>query len=130
LDSPNSKWNDAADAADVSAVQNERSTCNELLSKNTRKSVRVRPHVDMIDGAGALVDPRGPVGGDVIRLEAVGKTQGEIDVRPRIFAISRPDPTTAAAVIRWSARAAAIRRLRRASRSRMLQASYGRRCGG
>jgi hypothetical protein len=44
----------------------------------------------MIDGTGALVDPRGPVGDDVIRLEAVGKTQGEIDVRPRIFAIHRP----------------------------------------
>ncbi len=43
----------------------------------------------MIDGVGALVDARGPLGGDIIRLETVGKTQGEIDVRPRILAIIR-----------------------------------------
>ena len=43
----------------------------------------------MIDGGGALVNTRGPLGGDVIGLEAVGKTQGEIDVRPRVLAIIR-----------------------------------------
>jgi hypothetical protein len=80
----------------------------------------------------STVDPRGPGGGDVIRLEAVGKTQGEIDVRPRIFAISRPrsdDSGSSDPVVRPRGRDQTIAQGLAVANAEH-QASYGRRCGG
>ena len=57
---------------------------------------------------------------DICGLQARGKTESKVDVRPLVLAMSGREPTTAAALIRSSTRAAATRHSRRSRRSRWL----------